>query len=370
MTCPRIAFVLQDMLGWRSYRTRLERVITTRHDLTPLIIPVEGSRRMSLFHKRNTMRGTDPMFRIVDPIEAYEGVRGDAIRATLARFRPHAVHFAGHWPAGALAGLAEPPPFTVTLDATRAAVNRDLPGGRWAPQEIVREAALVRAAAQLYPMSAWVAKSLRRDCGVAPGAITCIPPSVDLTRIGARPERRAEGPLRVLFVGNDLRRKGAPRLIDWVRGPLRGQIALEIVSGDPAAFRYRDVARVHGAVANDTLLGQVMPQVDVLCLPTLSDMSPQVIVEAHAAGLAVVASDVGGIAGLVSQGETGWVIPPGDDAGFVAALQRLARDPALCAAMGQAAQARARAQFDATRNFDRMLDHLVDLAGRRQEECA
>ena len=370
MTCPRIAFVLQDMLGWRSYRTRLERVITTRHDLTPLIISVERSRRMSLFHKRNTMRGPDPMFRHIDPIDAYEGVRGDAIRATLARFRPHAVHFAGHWPAGALASMAEPPPFTLTLDATRAAVNRDLPGGRWAPQEIAREAALVRAAAQLYPMSEWVAKSLRRDCGVAPGAITCMPPSVDLLRVGPRSERRAERPLRVLFVGNDLRRKGGPRLIDWVRGPLRGHIELEIVSGDPAVSRYHDVATVHGRVANDVLLGQVMPQADVLCLPTRSDMSPQVIVEAQAAGLAVVASDVGGIAGLVAQGETGWVIPPEDDAGFVAALLRLAREPVVCRAMGQAAQARARVLFDATRNFDRLLDHLVDLAGRRQEECA
>jgi glycosyltransferase involved in cell wall biosynthesis len=62
-----------------------------------------------------------------------------------------------------------------------------------------------------------------------------------------------------------------------------------------------------------------------------------------ALGVPVVAAEVGGIPAVVADGETGWLVPPGDAAALAAALVELGRDEALCAKLGAAAAARAEA---------------------------
>lgn len=360
---PRLSFVLQDALGWRSYRARLEAIVQKRTDLEVQMIPVTLSRRDTLFHKRNNMRPRDHLFRRIDPIDAFAGRAGGAIRAQLAEFRPDAVHFAGHWPAGALAGQPGAAPFTVTLDNTRAGIERDLPRGAWNAADRAREAALLQAAAHVFPMSGWTARSVIADCGVAPEAVTAMPPSIEVARFDLAQLDGRDGPLRVIFIGNDLARKGAVDLASWISGPLAGLAELHIVSGDPAARGLSDRAIVHGRVPNDRLMSELLPSMDILCLPTRSDMSPQVLVEAAAAGLPAVASRIGGIPDLIVEGETGFTVPAGDSAGFVAALSRLAQDRALAARMGAAARQHACARFDAERNFNQLIDRLVTLAG-------
>lgn len=66
-----------------------------------------------------------------------------------------------------------------------------------------------------------------------------------------------------------------------------------------------------------------------------------VALEAAAAGKPVIASDVGGLADVVRDGETGFLVPPGDREGLREALGRLGSDPALRERMGKAARRRA-----------------------------
>lgn len=358
----RLSFVLQDALGWRTYRARLEAVLASRDDIEAQVIPVSMSRRETLFHKRNNMRPRDHLFRRIDPIDAFAGRAGRAIRSGLAAFRPEAVHFAAHWPAQVLVGQAGAAPFTVTLDNTRAGIERDIPRGAWTAADMAREAALLRAAAHVFPMSQWAADSVINDCGVAPTAVSVMPPSIDVA--GFRPAQMAgrAGPLRVIFIGNDIARKGAVDLANWTAGPLAGLVELHIVSSDPAAQALSDRATVHGRVPNAQLVGELLPSMDVLCLPTRSDMSPQVLAEAAAAGLPAVASRLGGIPDMIVEGETGFTVPASDSAGFIAALTRLAKDRALTARIGTTARAHALETFDATHNFNQLIDRLMALA--------
>lgn len=363
MNRPRLAFVLQDALGWRTYRAQLERVLRGREDIEARVVSVSLSRWDTLLHKRNNMRQRDHLFRRIDPIDAFSGRSGRTVRAMLSAFSPDAVHFAAHWPAAAIAQAPAAPPFTVTLDNTRAGIERDLPRDAWNPKDMAREAALLRGAAHMFPMSRWAAGSLRDDCGVADTAITVMPPSIDLKRF--RPEARSDnapGKLRVVFIGNDIRRKGAARLVEWIKGPLADMAELHIVSGDPASRSLADHAIVHGRVPNDRLVGELLPSMDVLCLPTRSDMSPQVLAEAAAAGLPAVASAIGGIPDLVIDGQTGFTPDAADDVGFVQALGGLAEDRRLARQMGDAALKHAHAHFDAARNFNDLIDRLVSLA--------
>lgn len=362
MSRPRLSFVLQDALGWGTYRARLEGVLAHREDVEAQVLPVTQSRCDVLFQKRNNMRRRDHLFRRIDPLDAFARRAGRAIRSGLAGFCPEAVHFASHWPAAALAAQPGAAPFTVTLDNTRQGIERDIPRGAWTAADMAREAALLRAAAHVFPMSRWAAGSVIADCGVAPEVVTVMPPSIEVARFSPAQLTRRAGPLRVIFIGNDIARKGGVDLANWIDGPLAGLAELHVVSGDPAAQALSDRATVHGRVPNARLVSELLPSMDVLCLPTRSDMSPQVLAEAAAAGLPTVASRIGGIPDMILEGETGLTVPAGDGAGFVAALTRLAKDRALTARIGTTARAHALETFDATRNFNQLIDRLVALA--------
>lgn len=74
--------------------------------------------------------------------------------------------------------------------------------------------------------------------------------------------------------------------------------------------------------------------------PALDDFyfSPLKIFEYMAAGRAIVASAIGQIGDLITDGITGLLYPPGDTAALSAALQRLADDPVLRVQLGKAAR--------------------------------
>jgi mannosyltransferase len=69
------------------------------------------------------------------------------------------------------------------------------------------------------------------------------------------------------------------------------------------------------------------------------------LLEAMAAGTALVASRAGGAERVVTDGETGVLVPPGDVAAMIAALEPLLRDPERAAEMGRKARARVMAEF-------------------------
>ena len=85
---------------------------------------------------------------------------------------------------------------------------------------------------------------------------------------------------------------------------------------------------------------------DVFVLSSRSEGLPVSVLEAMAAELPVVASAVGGLAELVEDGETGILVPAGDESALAQALRTLVGDPGLRRKLGAAGRARAEAQFD------------------------
>ena len=68
-------------------------------------------------------------------------------------------------------------------------------------------------------------------------------------------------------------------------------------------------------------------QASLFVLSSVHEALPNVVLEAMAAGLPVVATRVGGLPELVAPGETGWLVPPRDPAALAAALSQLLADP-------------------------------------------
>jgi glycosyltransferase involved in cell wall biosynthesis len=87
---------------------------------------------------------------------------------------------------------------------------------------------------------------------------------------------------------------------------------------------------------------------DVVALTSEREGTPLALIEAAASARPVVATDVGGVADIVIDGETGFTVPYDDTTAFADRLARLALDPVLRSKMGAAAPLRA-ATFSAER---------------------
>lgn len=103
-----------------------------------------------------------------------------------------------------------------------------------------------------------------------------------------------------------------------------------------------DHFRFEGGVTN---LRQHLDAADIFVLPSRSEGFSNAIVEAMAASLPVVATDVGGNAEAVEEGITGFIVPAEDPGALSAAILRLLGDPEQAAAMGEAGKRRAAERF-------------------------
>ncbi|MBN8420538.1 MAG: glycosyltransferase [Verrucomicrobia bacterium] len=185
----------------------------------------------------------------------------------------------------------------------------------------------------------------RREFGVARTYLN-LPYASDLQPHLAvtRQKKNAGEELRFVFSGAFVPRKGVIRLAHAfvtlaqenarVRlvllgdGPLRERLAhiLEPVAGQvtwKGFVKWHDLPEAYAAG-------------DILCLPSRYDGWGMVVVEALAAGMPVIATtQVGAARELVRPGETGWLVPPNDEAALLGALRAAASvDVALLSKMG------------------------------------
>lgn len=90
---------------------------------------------------------------------------------------------------------------------------------------------------------------------------------------------------------------------------------------------------------------RLMPHFDVLWLASSYEGLPNVIMEAMAAAVPVVASDIPGNRELVVPGQTGYLVPVGDRAGFARFAQKILEDAALQERLGRAGRQRVGSEF-------------------------
>ncbi|HEU4597992.1 MAG TPA: glycosyltransferase [Pyrinomonadaceae bacterium] len=125
-----------------------------------------------------------------------------------------------------------------------------------------------------------------------------------------------------------------------------------VVAGDgPERGRLEEAARGLGLAERVVFAGHagdVRPfyaLADALALPSHSEGSPLVLLEAMAEGLPVAATAVGGVPEIVSDGESALLAPPRDAAALAEALRRLLSDAALASRIADEARRRVRSHF-------------------------
>ncbi len=216
-------------------------------------------------------------------------------------------------------------------------------------------------AERLLPWSSWTANSLVKDYGVARDKIEVLPPGVDTMLWQPSDEPRdADTPLRILFVGGDFFRKGGEVLLEAFRRLPAGSAELHIATRSEIKPE-KNVYVYHGMSPNSAELIQLYQRCDVFCLPTFAEAFGIVAIEASAAGLPVVATNIGGLCDVVAEGVSGHLVAAGDVEQLTATLGSLASEPERCVKMGYAARQRAESCFDARKNSERMVQILENV---------
>jgi len=107
---------------------------------------------------------------------------------------------------------------------------------------------------------------------------------------------------------------------------------------------------------------EIVKRAAMMATPSRTEGLPRVIMEAMAAGIPVVASDVGGISTLVHDGENGYLIPIADHHALAARLRQLLSDEPLRRRMGEAGYLRAHSELNEqayVREFTRMIEATI-----------
>ena len=192
-------------------------------------------------------------------------------------------------------------------------------------------------------------KSTLVDAGIAAERIAVIPYGIDADRYspgtGRSTGRRGpREPLRLLFVGTLGQRKGIKYLIEALELLPRDAVELTVCGravDDLEIFRKSPARiRLFPSVSAEGLL-EAYRNADIFVFPSLAEGFAQVILEALASGLAVIATTRTAAPDLIRHGREGFIIEPGSAAQLAAHIEEFLRAPEMLAPMRAAARRRA-----------------------------
>jgi len=120
-------------------------------------------------------------------------------------------------------------------------------------------------------------------------------------------------PRRFVFVGRYSRTKGIELLEQAIKMLfLKYSLEVHFIGPIPASARLEHPSVIyHGTIEQEDKLQAILQSSDILVCPSYSEGMPTVILEAMAAGCAIIATDVGAVQELVNE-EIGWLIPAGN----------------------------------------------------------
>jgi len=192
---------------------------------------------------------------------------------------------------------------------------------------------------------------------------------------GARPEQPVIG-----FVGRIVREKGIVELVRAMRLVLDEQPnAILLVVGDTLeSERDHETSRIlrheiqaHGMTKSIKFAGfrqdvpGLLQAMDIFVLPSYREGMPRSILEAMAAGVPVVATNIRGCREEIVDGETGYLVPVGDERALAEAILRVLSSPERREALGKAGHARASNKFREIDVLDRQMAELCRLVASR-----
>jgi glycosyltransferase involved in cell wall biosynthesis len=256
-------------------------------------------------------------------------------------------------PAASLAGVP------VRIGSRRDLNPDKSPAQIWAQRQAYRCATKVVA-------NAAAARAMLEQEGLATESIAVIPNGMDVAAFPDRSRDRVGRPVRSVITVANLRREKSHETLVAAAAMLRPEFPdarFQIVGAGPRRAELEALVHARQLDGVMTFLGHredvagLLSEADAFVLPSRSEALPNSVIEAMAAGLPVIASDVGGLPDLIDGGRTGLLVEPGSPEALAAALRELFTDSKKAAALGDAARLHVRQRY----SFDRMVKAFEDL---------
>ena len=229
----------------------------------------------------------------------------------------------------------------------------------------------------VFAVSEQVSQYCTRVDGIAPQRVRTIYSGLDLARWPLRvASQTPERLVRVVTVGNIRHVKGHDVLIRAAATVLQQcpDVSFKIV-GEVLEEKYFEGLRSLASelqltdrftfAGGSAAIGEHLAESDIFVLPSRSEGFSNAIIEAMAAGLPVIATDVGGNREAVAPGVNGFLVPSDDPAALASALKTLVAEPELRMGMGTAGRQIAENRFSdevMMRNTVAVYDQLMRMS--------
>ena len=218
--------------------------------------------------------------------------------------------------------------------------------------------------------------SLFKKTGIGLAAHTRLIPGsgVDCTRFLPPAESERRRPLRVVLAARMIGDKGVREFVEAacmlkLQGrTLRFQLAGAPDPGNPASIPESALLDWEAAGLVDWLghvddMPALLASADIVVLPSYREGLPKSLIEAAACARPLVTTDAPGCRDVVTDGVDGLLVPVRDVLALAQAIARLQDDRSLARSLGEAARAKALAEYDERRIVARTLDVYYELLG-------
>lgn len=189
--------------------------------------------------------------------------------------------------------------------------------------------------------------------GVGENHVHIIPDSTRVHGDNLLARVKQNSPIKILSVAHIRPNKGQKYLIEalrhiknedfivFVAGAIKDCVYFNRISAMIKDYGLDNKVNFMGMLSREELT-RAYAEADIFVLPTLREGYGQVVAEAMSFGLPIVASNVGAIPELVTDGVEGLLVPPADPGSLKLALQRLILDERLRRTLGENARAKAK----------------------------
>lgn len=162
-----------------------------------------------------------------------------------------------------------------------------------------------------------------KSIGVVQQNIIEMPSGVESDFISKALATHTKAHTKFVFLGRAERRKGIIELNATLTKLINSNavFSIEFIGPIPNELKINDAKIMyHGETRDTKKIKKILSQADVLICPSWSEGFPNVILEAMASGLAIIATNVGAISDMVSE-KNGWLIPPFNQKALLTAMQ-------------------------------------------------
>ena len=222
-------------------------------------------------------------------------------------------------------------------------------------------------AAHIFTRSDLVRESLLADYGLPEGKITAVGGGVNFAPLPTPNETRSSGRPTALFIGKDFYRKGGDLLLQafaQAREHIPNSRLIMVTQGPIPADLPLDGVEIVAPTWDREVIYNLYREADLFVLPSRLETWGDVLLEAMAYGLPCIGATRQAMGEIISHGETGLVVPPGDGYALYSALLWLMINPWLRTKWGYAGRARLEDHFTWPHVVAKMAPMIEEIARR------